>query len=80
VPGTDEVRYAATFTPPPALGQRGRVTWVAGNGASTDADPEPAARDRIRHVYLPPLRDAQRELSSSVGTRLRTILPCFSSR
>ncbi|WP_433272288.1 ATP-dependent nuclease [Pseudonocardia xinjiangensis] len=73
LPGTNQVRYAATFTPPPVLGLRGRLTWVAGNGATTDRDPEPAARDRLRHVYLPPLRDAQRELNSSSGARLRTI-------
>lgn len=41
---------------------------------SSDRDPEPEARERLRHVYLPPLRDAQRELSSGSGRRLRIIL------
>jgi putative ATP-dependent endonuclease of OLD family len=74
LPGTDQVRYTATYTPPPELGRRGQLVWVAGNGATTDRDPEPAARDRLRHVYLPPLRDAQRELNSASGARLRTVL------
>ena len=74
VPGTDRVRYAVTFTPPPDARLRGRISWTAGNGATTDRDPEPAARDRLRHVYLPPLRDAHRELSTSSGARVRTIL------
>jgi len=74
IPGTDDVRYSVTFTPPADGGRRGRLSWVAGNGSTTDRDPEPAARERVRHVYLPPLRDAQGELNSSSGTRMRTIL------
>lgn len=68
------VRYQVTFTAPTGAYTRGRITWIAGQGTSSDRDPEPEARERLRHVYLPPLRDAQRELSSGSGQRLRIIL------
>ena len=48
--------------------------WVAGEARSSDRDPEPEARARLRHDYLPPLRHAQRELNSGSGNRLRVIL------
>ncbi|TDW22121.1 ATP-dependent nuclease [Kribbella kalugense] len=38
------------------------------------ADPEPDKRNQINHVYLAPLRDAQRELDSASGTRLAKIM------
>lgn len=53
---------------------RGKVVWRASRETSSDRDPEPEARERLRHVYLPPLRDAQRELNSGSGNRLRIIL------
>ena len=48
--------------------------WTAGEARSSDRDPEPEARGRLRNVYLPPLRDAQRELNSGSGSRLRVVL------
>ncbi|MGW5388128.1 ATP-dependent nuclease [Nocardia sp. NPDC003963] len=68
------VRYRVTFTPPEGSATRGRLTWLAGESRSSDRDPEPEARGRLRHVYLPPLRDAQRELNSGSGNRLRIVL------
>lgn len=68
------VRYQVTFTPPAGTDSRGKVAWRAGRDTSSDRDPEPEARERLRHVYLPPLRDAQRELNSGSGNRLRIIL------
>jgi putative ATP-dependent endonuclease of OLD family len=68
------VRYQVTFTTPTGTHTRGRIAWVAGQDTSSDRDPEPEARERLRHVYLPPLRDAQRELNSGSGQRLRIIL------
>jgi len=67
-------RYRVTYTPPVGSETRGKLMWIAGEGRSSDRDPEPEARGRLRHVYLPPLRDAQRELNSGSGNRLRTIL------
>jgi putative ATP-dependent endonuclease of the OLD family len=74
MPDLQTVRYRATFTPPQPGETRGRLTWTAGQGATSDRDPEPEARQRLRHVYLPPLRDAQRELNSGAGNRLRVVL------
>jgi len=69
----DQVTYELRFTRP-ATGQvRGQVTWVAGNGADP-VDPAPRGRDRIRHIYLPPLRDAAHDLGSGAGGRIQTIL------
>jgi len=38
------------------------------------ADPEPANRRRIAHVYLPPLRDAVRDLDGGDGSQLHEVL------
>jgi putative ATP-dependent endonuclease of OLD family len=74
LPDMSTVRYQVTFTAPTGTHSRGRIAWVAGQDTSSDRDPEPEARERLRHVYLPPLRDAQRELNSGSGQRLRIIL------
>jgi putative ATP-dependent endonuclease of OLD family len=72
--GMEFVRYQVTYTPPAGTELRGKTHWTAGEGRSTDRDPEPEARGRLRHVYLQPLRDAQRELNSGSGRRLWVIL------
>ena len=41
------------------------------------APPEPGAHDMIRHVYLPPLRDAKRALASGNPTRIHGLLNYF---
>ncbi|GHG95205.1 ATP-dependent nuclease [Streptomyces rubradiris] len=66
--------YHLTVTPPPTGFRRAAMSWRAGDGATTDLDPEPRARERIRHLYLPPLRDAQRELASSSGGRIQLVV------
>jgi putative ATP-dependent endonuclease of OLD family len=68
------ISYRLTYTPPAYSGQRGAFAWQAGESETSDRDPEPGARDRIRHLYLPPLRDARRELSSSVGNRIQYVV------
>lgn len=45
-------------------------------GPSREA-PEPGAHDTIRHVYLPPLRDAKRALASGNPTRIHALLNHF---
>ncbi len=72
-PELDRLLYTLRYTPPRAGQMRGQVDWVAGSGADP-CDPQPRGRDRLRHVYLPPLRDAARDLGSGAGTRIRTIL------
>lgn len=72
-PELDRLLYTLRYTPPRAGQMRGQVDWVAGSGADP-CDPQPRGRDRLRHVYLPPLRDAARDLGSGVGARIQTIL------
>lgn len=45
-------------------------------GMHKDA-PEPGSHDMIRHVYLPPLRDAKRALASGNPTRIYALLNHF---
>ncbi|MFI9586988.1 ATP-dependent nuclease [Streptomyces sp. NPDC052236] len=59
------------FALPAADAHPQRPVWSAGRLLD---DPEPEARRTIRHVYLPPMRNAQQELASSSGNRLRLIL------
>ena len=54
---------------------RGRTTFWAGRFDT--AEPEPGATDLIRHVYLPPLRDARRVLGSGSSARVTTLLQHF---
>lgn len=49
------------------------TTW-AGHLRSA---PEPGSQDMIRHVYLPPLRDAKRALASGNPTRIYALLQHF---
>lgn len=64
-------RYSVRFARPAADARPKRPVWAAGRLMD---DPEPEARRMIRHVYLPPMRNAQQELASSSGNRLRLIL------
>jgi putative ATP-dependent endonuclease of OLD family len=72
-PELDRLLYTLRYTPPGAGQIRGQADWVAGSGADP-CDPLPRGRDRLRHVYLPPLRDAARDLGSSAGPRIQVIL------
>ncbi|MEV1321470.1 AAA family ATPase [Micromonospora arborensis] len=73
ISGEAEACYALTYEPPGTAETRGRTSWTAGSGAVAD-DPDPGARNRLRHVYLPPLRDAIRELGSAGTSRIRAII------
>jgi putative ATP-dependent endonuclease of OLD family len=67
----NRARYSVRFARPAVNARPQRPTWSAGRLLD---DPEPEARRMIRHVYLPPMRNAQQELASSSGNRLRLIL------
>lgn len=54
---------------------RGRTTFWAGRFDT--AEPEPGATDLIRHVYLPPLRDARQALGSGSAARITALLQHF---
>ncbi|WP_370122406.1 ATP-dependent endonuclease [Arthrobacter sp. MW3 TE3886] len=58
------------------LPKRARASYSVGKAKLADAEPE--NRERIAHVYLPPLRDAGRELGSGDGTRLAEVLRVLS--
>ncbi|MFD4220470.1 ATP-dependent nuclease [Streptomyces griseus] len=64
-------RYSVSFARPVEGERPQRPVWSAGRLLD---DPEPDARRSVRHVYLPPMRNAQQELASSSGNRLRLIL------
>ncbi|MET8411887.1 AAA family ATPase [Streptomyces sp. NPDC005195] len=71
LPDGHRARYTVQFARPAADARPQRPVWSAGRLLD---DPEPEARRTIRHVYLPPMRNAQQELASSSGNRLRLIL------
>jgi putative ATP-dependent endonuclease of OLD family len=54
---------------------RGRVSHWA--GAFDTTQPEGGSTDLIRHVYLPPLRDAKQALGSGSATRITALLQNF---
>ncbi|MBJ7412074.1 MAG: AAA family ATPase [Phenylobacterium sp.] len=55
-------------------GLRDRPSLWAGKPGNL---PEPGCHDMIRHVYLPPLRDAKRALASGNPTRIMALLTHF---
>ena len=68
-----EVRFGLSYD---ATGRQSHVrpTFWAGR---FKAAPEPGAGEMIRHVYLPPLRDAKRALASGNPTRIYALLNHF---
>ena len=68
-----EARFGLTYD---ASGNQSHVrpTLWAGRFKSP---PEPGAHEMIRHVYLPPLRDAKRALASGNPTRIHALLNHF---
>jgi putative ATP-dependent endonuclease of OLD family len=54
---------------------RGKTTFWAGRFDT--AEPESGSLDLVRHVYLPPLRDAQHALGSGSATRINALLYHF---
>lgn len=68
----DELVYTATFATRVDVPKRSVLTWGVGDAGVED--PEPAARRRISHVYLPPLRDAVRDLDGGDQVLLHDVL------
>ncbi len=54
---------------------RGKTSLWAGKFDT--AEPESGATELIRHVFLPPLRDARQALGSGAATRITTLLQHF---
>jgi putative ATP-dependent endonuclease of OLD family len=64
--------HTTTYQTDPALPRRNRIHTTVTR--ANVPDPEPENRDRIAHVYLPPLRDAVAALGSATGTRLAEMI------
>jgi putative ATP-dependent endonuclease of OLD family len=71
-PDSRTARWQVSWMPPQPGGRRGSTVWAQGVGLPVTI--EPPARGGVRHVYLPALRDAERELASAGGDRVRMIL------
>lgn len=75
--GTAQISYRLRYDIPGPHERRGLNTWTV--GANDASDPEPTARDRIRHVFLPPLRDAPQALASGSGDRIEFIMRALAT-
>lgn len=69
---TKSALYCTKFSVDEEAPRRSKPTYHAGPAEAIDV--EASKRDQIRHVYLEPLRNAQRELDSSDGNRLARIV------
>lgn len=70
--GERTAKWSLTYTRPTLGRRRGVVTWQQGDGR--DFPGEPAVRTAVRHVHLPALRDAVRDLGVAGGARIRVML------
>lgn len=71
-PDSTSITYGFRYKPPEGRSRRGTSTWWA--GPQEGAEPEPEARALIRHVHLPALRDAVREMASGHPERIGFLL------
>ncbi|KHO24667.1 AAA family ATPase [Mycolicibacterium setense] len=68
----EDLIYTATFATRPDVPKRSVLTWGVGDARAED--PEPALRRRISYVYMPPLRDAVRDLDGGDQSLLFDVL------
>lgn len=64
--------YTTNFATAPDVPRRSVTSWSVAE--SLAEDPEPGLRRRISHVYLPPLRDAVRDLDGGDQSQLHDVL------
>lgn len=64
--------YRASFATDPRVPRRNLLSWTIADVRAED--PEPVNRRRISHVYLPPLRDAVRDIDSGEGNQLHDVV------
>ncbi|MGO2140769.1 MAG: ATP-dependent nuclease [Leucobacter sp.] len=72
VDADEALTYTHEFDATEALPYWKRSNYTVGEAKLEDA--EPASRNRISHVYLPPLRDAVREIDGGGGERVAEVL------
>ncbi|XVQ85352.1 AAA family ATPase [Microbispora siamensis] len=70
--GTRAASWSLKYMPAPLARRRGRTLWSVGTDREMGSEPE--FRHAVRHVHMPALRDAVRELGEGGSTRLRIIL------
>lgn len=70
--GHGDLIYTTSFATDPDVPRRSLTSWSVSE--SLAEDPEPALRRRISHVYLPPLRDAVRDLDGGDQSQLHEVL------
>lgn len=68
----ESLRYTFEFDAKEDVPYWKRMSYTIGQSKVEDA--EPAARNRIAHVYLPPLRDAVREIDGGGGERVAEVM------
>jgi putative ATP-dependent endonuclease of OLD family len=74
-PTIDSAIFGMRYQTKVAGSLRGRSSFWAGKFDTSE--PEPGSTDLIRHVYLPPLRDAKQTLGSGSATRISALLGYF---
>jgi putative ATP-dependent endonuclease of OLD family len=74
-PTQDEAVFGYRYESRSARAPRGKTTVWAGRFDTNE--PESGSTDLIRHVYLPPLRDAHQALGTGSGTRVMALLRHF---
>jgi len=72
----EDLILRTSFVPKPSFPGKSSYQLSVGDEMSSDA--EPGLRERVAHVYLPPLRDAVREIGSGDGRRLAEVLRVLS--
>lgn len=68
----EDLVYTVNFATHAEVPRRSIANWSISEGLADD--PEPALRRRISHVYLPPLRDAVRDLDGGDQGELQEVL------
>ena len=74
-PTRDEAVFGYKYEPRSERSPRGKTIFWAGRFDTNE--PEAGSTDLIRHVYLPPLRDANQALGTGSGTRVMSLLRHF---
>lgn len=74
-PTKDEAVFGYRYESRSERSPRGKTTLWAGRFDTNE--PESGSTDLIRHVYLPPLRDAHQALGTGSGTRVLSLLRHF---
>ena len=70
--GSTEAFYQLSWAPPTGTARRRSPVWTVGEHRHPEVEPE--VRDLVRHVHLPALRDADRDLASSSPGRIEFLL------